>query len=451
MRKLSTLALVFFVFNATAQCWDKIACGAYEGLSINYTGQLYYWGGGNPTITPKIPTLINSDTDWVAVYGGTQYRIAKKSNGTLWAWGFNGSGQLGLGTTSATGDTIIPEQIGTSTDWNTVSAGGAQTIALKNDGTLWSWGSNQYGQLGDGTSSNYNASPTQVGIENNWHAISAGSSHTLAIKNDGTLWAWGRNNYGQLGDGTLVNKSVPTQIGTDTNWKSISASYTNSLALKSDGTLWAWGYNNAGQVGNGTNNFTPVTSPSQVGTDTDWQKISSGRYSSYGLKQNGTIYHFGTNTAGQNGNGSIAIQNFDTPIQIGVENDWTIICAGSDFVLAKKTNGNLYSWGYNYAGQLGIGNTIDQYSPVLVTTCNLATDLFAITAVKIFPNPTKNNLNITTTASLQKTIIYNLLGTKVYEQPYNETIDVSTLAKGMYVVKFYTDNNAVFVEKFVKE
>src|SRR3989344_1483851 len=124
-----------------------------------------------------------------------------------------------------------------------ISARYKHTIAIKSDGTLWAWGYNLYGQLGDGTTSQRN-SPVQIGTDNNWVSISAGGYHTIAIKSDGTLWAWGSNDYGQLGDGTMVDKTTPAQIGTDANWVSISAGDYHTIALKSDGTLWAWGRNN---------------------------------------------------------------------------------------------------------------------------------------------------------------------------------------------------------------
>lgn len=121
-----------------------------------------------------------------------------------------------------------------------VSAGYSHTVIVKCDGTLWAWGYNGYGQLGDGTVVSKN-SPVQIGTDSDWRIVSAGYSHTVALKEDGSLWAWGRNDHGQLGDGTTVNKSSPLQVGTDSDWKSIASGYFHTVALKDDGSLWAWG------------------------------------------------------------------------------------------------------------------------------------------------------------------------------------------------------------------
>ncbi len=135
--------------------------------------------------------------------------------------------------------------------WEVVAAGFAHTVAIKTDGTLWAWGYNEYGQLGDGTWEDKNT-PTQIGTDTDWEAVAAGDYHSLALKTDGTLWVWGNNGYGQLGDGTTVNKNIPTRIGIDTDWSAIAAGFYHTIALKSDDTLWAWGYNNYGQLGDGT-------------------------------------------------------------------------------------------------------------------------------------------------------------------------------------------------------
>jgi alpha-tubulin suppressor-like RCC1 family protein len=444
--------------NGQNNCWASISASTGHTLAIRTDGTLWAWGlntngeVGNftcSTVGCFQQNQPNTDTNWLEVSAGGNFSLAKKTDGTLWTWGNNDYGQLGNSNNISYN---IPIQIGNNTDWYKIRAGGGHVVAIKTDGTLWAWGANTSGQLGLGNNINKNF-PAQVGISNDWVEISANSAFTAAIKSNGTLWSWGLNDKGQLGDGTLIDKSVPTQIGTDNNWLSISASYTNSLALKTDGSMWAWGYNNAGQVGNGTSNFTPVPTPTQVGTDTDWQKIATGRWSCYALKQNGKLYHFGSNVSGQGGNNSPNSPSAITsPIQVGTDTDWSNVYSNFEYAMATKTNGDLYSWGYNYGGQLAIGSFISQYSPVLVSTCNLATAQFANTTVTVYPNPTAATLTIAnTTQPIIKLVVTDMLGKKILEQNGNATqINVSELQKGLYVLQVYSDGE-VSNYKFVRE
>ncbi|MDQ7083525.1 MAG: hypothetical protein Q9M36_00685 [Sulfurovum sp.] len=192
--------------------------------------------------------------DWDTVSAGYFYATAIKNDGTLWSWGNNTFGQLGI---EATTDKSLPSKIGTATTWKIVSAGNAHTLAIKSDGTLWTWGWNVKwngaGRLGDRRTIN-TLSPIQVGTAKTWKTVSAGNEHTLAIKSDGTLWTWGYLGHGRLGvvDETRRNKTSLIQVGSDSDWITVSGGYAQTLAIKSDGTLWAWGYNNYGQLGNGT-------------------------------------------------------------------------------------------------------------------------------------------------------------------------------------------------------
>jgi len=266
--------------------------------------------------------------------------------------------------------------------WSEVAAGLTHTLALKTDGTLWAWGDNGEGQLGFGNNDNQNT-PQQVGTDNNWKSISAGYYYTLALKTDGTLWAWGDNIDGQLGLGNNDSKNTPQQVGTDNNWESIAAGSTHTLALKTDGTLWAWGENVDGQLGLGNNDIT--NTPQQVGTDNNWESIAPGGFHTLALKTDGTLWAWGDNRKGQLGLGNNDNQN--TPQQVGTDNNWESIAAGYFHTLALKTDGTLWAWGDNIYGQLGLGNNDNQNTPQQVGTDNnwksIAAGYFHTLALKI--------------------------------------------------------------------
>ncbi|RXM50598.1 MULTISPECIES: RCC1 domain-containing protein [unclassified Chryseobacterium] len=285
---------------------------------------------------------------------GNFHSVGVKDDGTLWAWGSNQYGQLGDGTSV---NRNAPIQIGSANNWVKVVTGFYYTVAIKTDGTLWAWGDNSYGQLGDGTKIN-KFTPTQIGTATNWKSISAGSNHTVAIKTNGTLWSWGQNNSGQLGDGTTVDKYVPTQIGAASDWGSIGSGNSFTFAIKSNGTLWAWGYNGGGQLGNGTK--VSKSDPVQIGTDTNWKSVDGGYMHSVALKTDGTLWAWGDNYNGRLGDGTT--MNRISPKQIGTEINWLNISAGQTSTFATKTDGTLWSWGGNSFGLLGNGANMSAYT-----------------------------------------------------------------------------------------
>jgi len=183
--------------------------------------------------------------------------------------------------------------VGNDTNWVAIGAGSNHCIALKANGSLWTWGSNTMGQLGDGTTTDIYL-PTQVGTKTDWKQADGGDAFTMAVKTDGTLWGWGNNASGQLGDGTNVNKLTPTQIGTDHNWMYVSCGASFTVALKTNGTLWTWGDNASGQLCDGT--VINRNTPRQIGIDLDWHKIAAGGNNFAAIKTDSTVWSPSSNS-----------------------------------------------------------------------------------------------------------------------------------------------------------
>lgn len=276
---------------------------------------------------------------------GDSNAYIKKIDGTFLTWGFNESGQLGDGTLINRRSPVLLN-FSDFSNLEKLSAATFHTIAIKDNGTLWAWGRNNYGELGDGTLINKNT-PTQIGTDTDWKMVASGTS-SFAIKTDGTLWAWGDNSSGQLGDGTMTNKLVPTQIGSDTDWKEIDSRFSHVLAIKDNGTLWAWGSNYSGQLGDGTT-ITKII-PTQIGSDNNWKSISSGYQHSVAQKLDGSVFVWGENSDGQLGDGT----NIDkhSPIPIALQGNWISIKAGGNHTIALKDNGTIWGCGGNTFFQL---------------------------------------------------------------------------------------------------
>ena len=215
------------------------------------------------------PVQVGSLTNWKQVGCGGFHTACVKTDGTLWTWGDASTGQLGLG--DGFTDMSSPVQVGTLTNWKQVAGGESHTACIKTDGTLWTWGENSSGQLGllDRTA---RSSPVQVGVLTNWKQVVCGTFHTACIKTDGTLWTWGENSSGQLGLQDIANRSSPVQVGSLTNWKQVSSLGNYTACIKTDGTLWMFGYNGVGNQGLG--DAIARSSPVQVGSLTNWKQVS---------------------------------------------------------------------------------------------------------------------------------------------------------------------------------
>lgn len=306
-----------------------------------------YWQLGNGSQTNLFSPAYNSRIDEIAaISGGIQHTLALKADGTVWSWGLNYSGQLGDGTLL---QRSTPVQVSGLDAVVAIAAGNSHSIALKQDGSVWGWGRNNfYGAVGDGTDID-RLTPVQVYDLSGVTAISADENHSLALKADGTVWAWGYNDHGQLGDGTITNRLTPVSVANLDTVTAISAGTGFSLALKSDGTVWAWGDNAAGQLGDGTT--TNRQSPVKVGSITGAVAISAGGSHSLALKADGTAWAWGAGGQGQLGTGGTT--NSPVPVQVAELSSVTGIAAGFSHSVATGAGGTVWTTGKNSSGQLG--------------------------------------------------------------------------------------------------
>ena len=459
MRKVLLLIFVCFLhLSSHSQCWQSVSAGGSHTIGIRTGGTLWSWGRNNfgqlgtagvPSSSSNVPIQVGFDSDWSMVSAGSSFAVVLKTNGTIWGFGLNTSGQLGNNSTT---NASVPIQIGADSDWAYISSGDAFTLAIKNNGTLWGWGDNTGGQLGNGTSGSGNMMlvPTQIGTSN-WLKVSGGTNHTLAIKTDGTLWGWGTNNNGKLGNGTTVDSYVPIQISALTTWQSVMAGQSHSVAKKNDGTVWTWGDNTNGQLGDGTSGATAYkTSPQNIGMSVS-TSIARGYQHTLLRKNDGKLYAWGGNTSGQLGDGSNTQKVL--PVLINNDSDWVTIDSKATHTVALKSDGSLYAWGSNLNGKLGDGTFVDKNVPTIVNCPFLATENFSlINKIKLYPNPVQNELTIELleAITLDKISITDLSGKKLIEKITDfNTLNVASLAQGIYLLEIFSKEGNLQT-KFVK-
>jgi len=366
---------------------ESIAAGFESSFAVRDDGGLWAWGsnklgrlGDGTTVDRVNPVRILSDV--ASVSAGSSHALAIKENGSLWAWGWNAEGQLGDGTSR---QRLLPVEIMKNTA--AVSAGGgynirpasgggeitsesAFSVAIKTDGSLWAWGDNTYGQLGNG-STRRQLSPVE--IMKDVVVVSAGAAHTMAIKKDGSLWAWGCNAYGQLGDGSTRDKFSPVEIMKDV--AAVSAGGAHTVAVKKDGTLLAWGWNVDGQLGDGSTRqrLRPVEimkDAVSVSAGGGYTVISTSNVSNVfieggyttAIKKDGSQWSWGSNKSGQLGDGS----NRQRLTPVKIQGDVAAISAGDEHAMALRADGSLWAWGSNVHGRLGDGTNRQRVSPTRI-------------------------------------------------------------------------------------
>lgn len=347
----------------SSNTWQAVAAGLYHTVAIRSDGSLWTWGwnddgqlGRSALTSTNTPQPIQTNVLWQTVTAGAAHSIALSLDGTLWTWGTNSSGELGNGSFA---NSSMPTIIQNGVKWQAAAAGFGHNVALRSDGTLWTWGRNNLGQLGTGSSAPNANSPQPIQSNLVWRAIAAGDSHSIALRADNTLWSWGNNNFGQLGVGPIVRTNRPQPILTNTAWQAVAVGGSQSAALQLDGTFWSWGDNRFGQLGDGT--FTSTNIPQLIQTNLTWQAVAVGGSHTVALHIDGTLWSWGDNRFGQLGAGTFTSTNIPQPIQTNVT--WQAVAVGGSHTVALHADGTLWAWGRNSSGQLGIGNVASANAP----------------------------------------------------------------------------------------
>lgn len=345
-------------------------------------GTLYAWGAnsdgqvGSLSRFSKVssPVLVSTATatSWLNVATGVSHTLAIKADKTLWAWGNNWYGQLGQGNQTLFYST--PLQIHSDTSWQKISYG-RTTLGIKTDGSLWAWGDNTYGTLGIlSTDILRSASPVLVSGPTNtsWSLASSSTGsapYCMAVTTTGRLYAWGRGYLGMLGDLAVTDKSSPVLVSGPTNasWAAISAGQFHALGATTDGRLYAWGYGLNGRLGN--NSTATVSSPVLVSgpASTSWNVVAGGYEASYAIANTGELWSWGRGILGALGNSNTL--DVSTPVLVSgpASTSWASVAAGTSYALAVTTTGRLYAWGSGAEGKLGNGANIDVSTPILVS------------------------------------------------------------------------------------
>jgi len=469
----ATILLTTNVLLHTTASAQVIAAGATHSLALCSDSTVRSWGqqtsGSLGTYTAgdhNTPVQVHGTGNVgfltgvvaIAAGGGGQSR-ALKSDGSVWDWGGHTGNGSGL-------DQPTPVQALVSGITN-ISCGNYHTIARKNDGTVWTWGSNNRGALGDGTVTDSDT-PLQVPGLTNVIAVAGGGYHSLAVKNDGTVWAWGENYYGELGDGTTNTTGCwcnpsPVQVTGLTGVIAVAGTGTEaSLALKSDGTVWGWGADYSGQLGDGNPGVHP--SPVQASGLTGVTSIACGFRGCIALKNDGTVWGWGVNGYGAVGDGTTIERH--TPTQaVGLSGIVAIAAAGGDHCLALRNDGTVLSWGYNYFGQLGEGTNgsafgcgCDSLAGPVSGQCSMAAAVSGInlhTSLAVYPNPTSGTFTIDdqNTSGMKNIEVRNAVGQEVLRSTFNgarSEIDLSSQPSGVYFLSIRTAGQVISRE-LIKE
>lgn len=412
-------------------CSQWSSQGQVQVWGNNLYGQL---GNGSPVSIATLPVYASLLSNVESVSAGWSHSAVVKKDGTLWTWGYNSYGQLGQ--SSGLLSIPLPTQVTNMSGVRMVACGHEHTLALKQNGTVWACGLNGSGQVGNG-GNNPAGSFVQVSGLSNIVQVSSGYTHSMALKSDGTVWAWGGNGSGQLGTGSLINSNTPQQIPFFNDVIFISSGGSHSMAIKSDGSVWVWGKNNFGQLGLGTT--ANQSTPQQINVINNAIEVAAGWEHSLILKSDSTVWSMGRNNEGQLGIGNY-VQSW-TPVQVNLPGATKEISAGLFHNMAVGSDNLLRMWGNNFDGMIGIG-TSQNYVPTptaTLTLCDLAASLASTESTPTFdmyPNPSSDKIYFKGCSNFNIEA-FDHMGRKImsaYSLEQMAAIDVSTWTPGIYLI-----------------
>ncbi|WP_313806289.1 T9SS type A sorting domain-containing protein [Flavobacterium sp.] len=447
MKKILSIFLLTFSIAVTAQCYESVTFGGGHTTAKKADGTLWGWGYGQggqlmtANETEPNPVQLGAANDWNKVFNGVVNTFAIKNNGTLWGCGNNQLGSLGVNSTTQQFSSF--QQITTATNWVKVAPSYFFTIALKADGTIWAWGENDTYQTGNAPATPQQLSPIQVGTATDWVDIATGTNRTaFAIKANGTIWGWGANPSSIIVSGSSTTSvSTPTQVGTDTDWAKMSVGGQKILAQKQDGTLWSWGGGYLGVASSPSVSNIPI----QISTDI-WKSFSAGDGTAAGVKADGTLWVWGVNTNGQLGDGTSV--NRPTPTQIGTDTNWaTVHDRNFGTNMATKTDGTIWYWGTNYYGEFGNGTSYDttyytspQQTLGICVTPLATNDFNKEKLFTMYPNPANDvvTFQYTSEAANATVELYDVTGRLVHRSVLDAFSGSSSLSVKEYPIGIYT-------------
>jgi alpha-tubulin suppressor-like RCC1 family protein len=337
-----------------SQKYSAPPAAANEGLySVGWTGGHFVTG-----VDQVIFNVVDT-SEFVEIAVGNNHALGIKTNGTLWAWGSQANGKLGDGVNNVNGYVLKPLQIGVDTNWSKISAGDNHSAAIKTTGTLWTWGAAGNGQLGNGTTTPTITAPTQIGSDTNWSDVSCGLTWTAAVKG-GDLVTTGNNNSFRTGLNTSTGNTLSFTVANSGGWTKCFAGNQHGIGFKDD-ELWSWGGNVTGRTGQGTISGSTQVPAQTTNVTTGWLTASAGNQHSMAIKTDGTIHYFGNQLNGRLGNGLTGSASITSVTQLGSDTDWedvringNSLTAGQNEMSYAIKGGSLYATGLNNIGQLGL-------------------------------------------------------------------------------------------------